>query len=537
MSSYRAEAYGYLAWMCFVSRYPQFLAIDIKCKIRSFCDNLEVIKHTKYDDCSAWAAIRADYDVIRQIHVCQAELRRKAKNIQPGQHVRGHQDKKKKQHDLSRQEALNIYADSIATDTLKSMQSEMEIPTMIELPACKAYQINGNAIQTGQEQRTCRWKWSDFSIQDYHRSRLNVSSNTLHRINWEAFRKARKRLTMPERAFATKMMTRWLPTGHQLQKYGGQVTACHRCGEDETVDHLFQCKCNTTWKRHFINKLDDYLKEIKTGNDIRKALVSGITRWLDEDLMTKENRCPTSMRQCFKLQDEIGWNLAMSGLLDENWSAFQSSSGRGSPSEVDMEWNVKLACWLLREARSLWLARNDEVHTPDDGRSKAEEEILEQVRNLYSFGDEMSQYDRAIFDEPIEEKLRRPINSLRQWVKNTIPTANKCMRDFKAKLQSKQHDIRRFFQPKGANASTTPKCNNHTDRTPTKTLGISDRTLGATSREEHYQAFRRPPPTRDKNQDSSGIAETTSTTLGSNPHDNRLTMTTQATQIDYNMSR
>ena len=282
--------------------------------------------------------------------------------------------------------------------------------------------------------------------------------------------------------------------------------------------------------------------QINTGNDIRRALVSGITKWLDEDLMTKNKRCPSSMRTCFKLQEEIGWNLAMCGLLDENWSAFQgfaSTNDRKSRSEVDTEWSVKLACWLIREARALWLSRNDEVHTPDDGRSKAETETLERVRNLYKLGDEISHHDRDIFDEPIEEKLRRPINSLRQWVKITIPTVNKCMRDFKEKLRSKQHDIRNFFKSKTTTitcANASPRRDNHDDSTPTVSR-ISDRTLGATTRKEHYQSFRRPLPIRDKNQDPGASTVATSTTMGNIPQERRTTKTTQATRrMNNNMS-
>ena len=132
--------------------------------------------------------------------------------------------------------------------------------------------------------------------------------------------------------------------------------------------------------------------------------------------------------------------------------------------------------------------------------------------NLYKLGDEISHHDRDIFDEPIEEKLRRPISSLRQWVKITIPTVNKCMRDFKEKLRSKQHDIRNFFKSKSTKitrANDSPRSDNHDDSTVSR---ISDRTLGATTRKEHYQSFRRPLPIRDKNQDTGASAAATSMT-------------------------
>ena len=541
MTAYRAEAYGKLAWLCFLEHYSTFMGIEIKCEILSYCDNSEVIKQSRFNKnpASAGEAKRADYDVINQIQEVQEQLRKRSK-LRQSQHVKGHQDKTKDQSALTRQEELNIHVDAIAGRALKHTLSGATPPKMIALPACRAYLLSSGEIQTSKELWTCRWKWSDFRIQKYHCARLGISSKTLHRINWEAFRIARKRLTTTEQAFATKLMTRWLPTGHQVQKYGGQLTACHRCGDNETVDHLFQCKSNKNWSRGFINRLNRFLVDIKTGNGIRKALISGITKWLDEDSMTSANRCPRSMRQCYYLQDEIGWNLAMCGLLDENWSAFQSATlaeEHDKPRNIGQEWSIKLTCWLVREARSLWLTRNDEVHTPNDGCSKSELEVLEQVRNLYKLEGEMSQHDRAMFDVPIEDKLQQPIKSLRRWVKNTIPTASRCIRDFKEKIRSKQKDIRSYFTSTSKSSATTNATttnDNFHQTSSTDTLGISDRTLGATLRREHYQAFRRPPPTRDKNQDSSGSTAETSTTLMSNPHDDRSTMTAQSAQPNCN---
>ena len=91
-------------------------------------------------------------------------------------------------------------------------------------------------------------------------------------MNWQAYRISRRRLTPAEQAFSTKMIIRWLPTGHRTAKYGGLVTGCHRCGEDETVDHLFQCSHQLEWKQSFLERLTKFLTDIDTAADVRRAI-------------------------------------------------------------------------------------------------------------------------------------------------------------------------------------------------------------------------------------------------------------------------
>lgn len=147
--------------------------------------------------------------------------------------------------------------------------------------------------------------------------------------------------------------------------------------------------------------------------------------------------------------------MLMCGLLDENWSAYQDHLPNVKKKDRGKEWNAKLSCWLIREARQVWLNRNEEVFSPDNGNSKAEQEILAQVRHLYEQANEIGQHDRAIFDEPIENKLSQPTATLKQWVKNTIPTVSKCIRNFREKLATNQSDMRNFFKPRKT-GTTTP---------------------------------------------------------------------------------
>lgn len=150
-------------------------------------------------------------------------------------------------------------------------------------------------------------------------------------------------------------------------------------------------------------------------------------------------RIPLSMQGCMQSQNEIGWNLTMCGLFDDNGSAHQdrffASKQNRRINETGLVWSIKLTSWMLREARAVWLSRNHEALEPDNGNSKEEQEILEQVRNLYKSCDDISHLDRAILDVPITERLQRPIPVLTQWIQNTAPIITGCICDFQ-QLQS-----------------------------------------------------------------------------------------------------
>ena len=465
MSSYRAEAYGKLAWLCFLLHYARFLGIEIKCKIKNFCDNISVVRQmAAMREKTARDARQPDFDVIWQILETQDQLKQQAKQLCLMEHVRGHQDRNIPFEKLSQPAQLNVAADALATKALRRQpQDSSEPPKMIDLPACSAYLINAGEIQSSQEAKTLRWKWSDLKIQEYHQRRLGLSTTQLHRINWEAYRKARRCMSPSEQVFATKILIRWLPTGHRDKLFGNSITECHRCGEEETVDHIFTCTNNEEWKNGFLERLNRHLLETETAADIKRALMAGITGWLDKDRLTKQHRCPKTMRKCFELQSELGWNIAMCGLLDENWFALQDAHLRATQHKTKkgdnygMTWATKLSSWLIREARKRWKERCEEVHSREEGTfSKTERETLEQVRNLYKLQDEVSHHDRDIFAEPLDEKLQKPTQTLQRWIKNTIPTVSRCIRDFRDKLSTRQNDIRKYFKTMTTRHSELP---------------------------------------------------------------------------------
>jgi hypothetical protein len=66
MTSYRVEAFGKLTWICFTKRYIEYHGIKAKCRVRSFCDNESMVRHTRFSHrhLRANTALKADWDVL-----------------------------------------------------------------------------------------------------------------------------------------------------------------------------------------------------------------------------------------------------------------------------------------------------------------------------------------------------------------------------------------------------------------------------------------------------------------------------------------
>ena len=275
----------------------------------------------------------------------QQLLRLQIPKLKQGRHVKGHQDLHKLYRDLPRTAQLNVQADDLATIAYSGISTP---PSTIAFPSCPIYLLNEKQIQSSNEIWTLRWKWSDFAIQDYYTDRLQLSIKRLQSINWQAFRIARKRFRPEEQAFATKLITRWLPTGHRTEKYGSIVTGCHRCGEDETVDHLFRCQHRREWRVEFLARLDNHLKATDTSHDVRSALLLGITQWLDPDHSTTAALPISTTLECTQSQNDIGWNLVMAGLLSKTGEPIKknTTNQKSSGKSMKLDWSGASNCRL-----------------------------------------------------------------------------------------------------------------------------------------------------------------------------------------------
>jgi hypothetical protein len=318
MSSCRAEAYGKLAWLLFLNHYCECFGITINCSIRSYCDNMEVIKQTRFHSRmdKVWDCLRPDYEILVEIVHVQDSLRTKAAYMIAGQWIKGHQDTKTVLDKLPLPALLNIKADTLASQVLKGISAcHKPLPTLPWTQCRATLLVDGNPY-TRAETYQLRWKWRESEFQGYLIDRWGLETGDIQRINWAGYRLARNKMTLAVHTFSTKLLIGWLATGTRMEKYGNRLTNCHRCDGVETVDHLFRCPENRDLFNAFLTDLHAYLVSIKSKPAIIDDMINGIQLWASEENASGFCAPPrVTKRYQEASQTKIGFNLLLRGIL------------------------------------------------------------------------------------------------------------------------------------------------------------------------------------------------------------------------------
>jgi len=81
--------------------------------------------------------------------------------------------------------------------------------------------------------------------------------------------------------------------------------------------------------------------------------------------------------------------------------------------------------------------------------------LLDQkIQHLFSLQNEINVHDRDIFTIPIEERYKMTDRQKEKWIENTEQTVYQCIEEHRTKMQTGQHNIRKYF---GSKQSATMK--------------------------------------------------------------------------------
>jgi hypothetical protein len=273
-------------------------------------------------------------------------------------------------------------------------------------------------------------------------------------INWAGWTIIQRNMGIRERKYAIKLTTEWLPTGTKLEKYGNLVTGCHKCGGRETCNHIVQCPAKATEKLITIRNLDKMLKTIKTTDDVRHALVAGVELWIHGQKVKESVAVSKRTAKAIRIQNTIGWDMAMRGRLANEWAVIQEHNGDGVPrgrmsNRLGDSWSAQVGSFLIQESRRFWTMRNNErqksssIDEPDRPRAVVEAET--RVKSLYNRENELAQRDRKIFDLPLAKRLELPVKHQELWYERTLPMVNRLAREEQERLKKNNTDIRTLW--------------------------------------------------------------------------------------------
>ena len=297
--SFRTEAYAVLTFLRFILHQYRFWKVEIpNARINGHTDSLSLIKtlakiarfaNDWYSTVYTWSHI----DILREINNTLQELH---PLVYIPQHVKAHADKKKKWHELSREEQVNVYCDREATSALRQQMAEPhKRHAFLPLPGMSTYLKHNDKFVTGHEQKILLWATAENEITDYYSKKYEWSRTTAKTIDWAAFEAAQN--GTPWEQFLPKLCCSWLPTNYHLNKREGIPDECPLCQQSETTDPLFACPKRRAQRKLFLIQFQGLLIDLRTDPKIQKELVSGIkqlVRTTDEPTDNKNDNQPVS---------------------------------------------------------------------------------------------------------------------------------------------------------------------------------------------------------------------------------------------------
>ena len=382
-------------------------------------------------------------------------------NLEDTQHVKGHQDSKKKFDDLSRPAQLNTLADRLATRQLDHLLQENATQDMLPLSSNPVYLYNNTAARlvTSKEPNAAKWAWSTQRMFKYWSKRLSLPMKDIQSIDWEGLKHTKKTLTENQKVFCYKLSADWLPTGHRMDLIGNLETECPSCSSpQETLNHLYLCKSRENWRADTLKDLYCQLIQIDTPTIVMRMIMHGIHKWFDAS--TPDIELPEMIQNALDKQNKLGWDLWFRGFHSQAWSQligeFTLQRSRESKYPVGLLWAKQTIKWSILTSQSLWKTCNELIH--NTANSRLAKELAHQITYFYSLQDNVLKWDlkwdKALFHTELHLLLQSPMHTLQAWVKSTKPHIQWSLALRKIEHDKGNQDIQKFF----AKAPKPPPC-------------------------------------------------------------------------------
>jgi hypothetical protein len=225
---------------------------------------------------------------------------------------------------------------------------------------------------------------------------------------------------------------------------------CHRCGGEESNDHLLQCHRKQAAQIQTVAKFRKYLDTLKTVPTVANALSHGLENWISSGTANSQvaERGEAIEKACLK-QDHIGWGKAMRGLLAKEWKDMCYGVTQDSENHRGAGWASLVSLWLVRESKLYWTTRNEEREASANGVTDKSSALVEAelaVKNLYDRHLELAESDRGNLAVPMARRLQLSLRQMLAWISVTREAVNKMAHEQRLCLERQQPDIVQALQ-------------------------------------------------------------------------------------------
>ena len=301
----------------------------------------------------------------------------------------------------------------------------------------------------------------------YLQQRHTWTETTWNTIDFQSFGRHFKTIPLKHRPAHVKFVHDQLPLDARKFKISTipdpNLKICPCCKQhEETSLHFLHCLMNTSRPLAQANMLNSILRD---PHDSRPAFAACIERYLQHPESPVQVHLPKlspTMQEilatAIEQQTIIGWPAAMKGYLSIQWLRLASVDGTLSAiTPVGRHRTQQSLSALFEFSRSLWLGRNDALHSDQD---QADALVYSaesaELRHFHSDPGLLPHADRHYCAISLNRLLRSRPSVRRRWLRRVRTARANFLRD-----GSLQQNITKYFQPTPV---TPPVPSNQDDR-------------------------------------------------------------------------
>jgi hypothetical protein len=317
--SYRQESVGiYHGLQDTLSRFPNVSAV------RYHCDNKAGINKIQQLATSPGELMSSDMDVVLAIqHLVEST----SIPIQ-FHHVKGHVDRQRGR-DPTRIEKENIECDN---DAEKCIELNLT-PLPFTPPPGARCMVSVRGKWIGQDvDRAVQILPAEEQLRQYLESRLSLPRAVIDTIDTGVILTARSAHGWARIARVSKMMTGWMPVGHNWRHHGADNNLCPCCGHpDETFLHLLCCSSPslTELRRASMLKIDQTARDCGIPLPIVRLL--GLVLKAIVENSSEVPTLPPSLALIWNEQQRIGLANMAIGWISNAWARGLAYHGSSDP--------------------------------------------------------------------------------------------------------------------------------------------------------------------------------------------------------------
>ena len=424
LDSGRAELYGLLSLLIYVSEILETFQVDLEKPIPYYCDNMEAInfsRNTYLGGTPKWADER-NIDLKRRLKALLEE----SGDYYLIEHVKSHQDEGKELEDLTLPQQINRICDEECGLLLNEMRAsgEKSRRTGVLQTNTAMLMVEDKVVTGSIKEELERKKYFPLICQH-----LGMEEDAFNRTDWKAHADAvRKTGTTSLR----KLLWSQHPTRTRMKiRKQHYSNLCPLCEEVDVGDHFLTCRTVSKSplylkirdeKRHKMKKIGapDHLINHTSG------LMTGIER--------SPHRYPIPARMAYEQQRDSGWKNFIRGRIVHEWgSVLKPKEGERKTNFIK---RCELSKVLIEWLHEKWLLRCSLAVEPE--ATEEYERTFQEAERLWCRKHEIGllEKDRYLLREGNKPKRKQKLDIIKCW-NDAVRTAEKECKEYIPKGQTR----------------------------------------------------------------------------------------------------